>query len=594
MRIPGRIMRCVVVGPGMALLLWSCTGAIGDAGSGADRRRGGGGNGNDPPAPPGDVDPDVPKPTATDKPPEACGSGKTRGAGNESVRRLTREELRATLSDLLPIGTRANAEIDAIGDLDATDTVRWFVPNHVESQAEQWFTVADKVGDLIETDATLRGAVSDDACLGVAPVTDACWKKALPGFLRRALRRPATEAEVAKFATPLAGKDAAAGMHELMLRVLMAPDFVFHIEEGGIEADDARVRLTQYEIASRISYGVLGSLPDPALAQAADNGELATLEQIRAHVKRLMETPAAREKVTNFFLAWMDIRATAKPDPVLYERWAKLPGDVTEADPALRADVVDFIKAVVLNEGATLTTLMTKKASYTKNDMLQALYGASGPVTQGEAYETPEHAGLALRAAFLVSPTINTHPILRGVRFLRGILCEDLPTPEPSVIAMRDDVPADPLTMPNFELTNIRTGAESCMTCHSKINPVGFVLENYDPLGRVRTEQPYLEPAGADVRTRATHPLPGAQDIKMKSLTGTIANGVELAEAVAKSPATSDCMGTNLIQQNLHRVTTTHDACAVWEIGKTLRDGRPLLDAFVQSVANEDIFWRGI
>jgi hypothetical protein len=237
---------------------------------------------------------------------------------------------------------------------------------------------------------------------------------------------------------------------------------------------------------------------------------------------------------------------------------------------------------------------MTKRTSYTRSPMLQAIYGAGDPGAPGAAYATPEHAGLTLRAGFLMDPGINTHPITRGVRYLKRVMCQELPSPDPILLAMRDDVKVDPLKMPNHERVAAITAAPACQTCHVKINPIGSLLESYDPVARKRTQESYLEVAKGVLKVSATHPLPGPVDVKLPGLAANLAGPIELVEAVARSREAQGCMSAYVMRQQQRRKETTLDQCALDEVSQVLAAGQPVLEAFVKSTANEDIFWRGL
>ena len=134
-----------------------------------------------------------------------CGAKQARGAARSSVRRLSRDELRATLAALLPVGERVKADIDAFQDMASDDAPERFVELYSEGQATQWLAVADSVGALMKTDSGLRAALSNDACLDATPVSDSCWNSVIGGFLPRAFRRPVTPEEVTRYAAPLGG-----------------------------------------------------------------------------------------------------------------------------------------------------------------------------------------------------------------------------------------------------------------------------------------------------------------------------------------------------------------------------------------------------
>lgn len=571
--------------------LGACTGSIQDEGhdaneggsKGRDNASGGTGGGDD----------------ETGGTRAAACKPQARGAARESVRRLSRDELRATLADLMPVGDRLDQDIAAFPDTARDTSFDLFEPRHDAGQIERWLTVSEKVGSVVAEDANVRAAVSGADCLDESAVTPDCWTTVVRDFLPRVFRRPVSDEEIdlyAAYVVEAAGNDRAEGLTHLTMRTLMAPDFLFHIETGVADAkdDEERIRLTEHEVANRIAYGVTGSMPDAKLRTAAEEGRLGDLDQVESQVRRLLSDPRADAQIRDFFGDWTNVNETSTPDSTLYDKWARLPGTAAQAGEDMRHDVEAYLDRVVLQDRGTFADLMTRKASYIDSASLAAIYrpGDTGVAPGADGYETPDHPGLPLRAVFLTGPGLNTHPINRGVRFLRRILCEELPTPDPVLLAMRDDVPVDPLMQANHELTDAMTGAPICQTCHAKINPIGFLLEAYDNLGRRRTEESYLEPDGEGVAVAATHALPGPQTPAVEGFDDTLEGPGDLATALGSSPRANACMSTFLIRHFQKRLESEADQCAIGEVAKVLREGASLIDAFVVSVANEDIFWR--
>jgi Protein of unknown function (DUF1592)/Protein of unknown function (DUF1588)/Protein of unknown function (DUF1595)/Protein of unknown function (DUF1587) len=566
----------------------SCSGVIGDAsGTGSPTTGGvpGAKSAN------GSADPSTGAPHAA-----SCAEGTTRGASRESVRRLTREELRATLADLLPTAAPGvESDIDEFPN--DGDYLDGFQPFYTAAQASQWLSVADKVGGLVAIDAAARSALSKDACLASATITATCWQTVLRAFLPRALRRPVTSDEVAKLAGYAAGKDAAAGTQALVARILLSPDFLFRLVSGGA-TEPSRVRLTDHEVASRISYAVVGSMPDAVLSAAADGGQLQTLAEVEAQVKRLLEAPRAKLKIQRFFGEWMQVDRISSPDTGVYAQWAKLPGQPTDAKAQLQQDIADFVEGVVWKEHGSFRELMSKRSSYTKSDMLQAIYQTSATVTQGTAYATASHAGLPFRAGLLAGSDLNTNPIHRGASFLKRFMCVELPPPDPVAVAKAQQVlqTLDPHTTPNYQRVSKVTAEAACQGCHGRINPTGFLFESYDQVGRWRTVETYIENVNGMLKTDVTHPLPGpVSGLNLgDGLPTTFASALDLADGMAASGAARDCMSAFILRNIEQRRETELDQCALDEAAAVLAEDRPALDAFVKSVANEDIFWRAL
>lgn len=518
------------------------------------------------------------------------------GEARESVRRLTKEELRATLADLLP-SLAAQVEVDLESLPGEGSMLDGFSPFYSEAQVVQWVSLADKVGGLVAASASARAALGSDPCLGSATVTAGCWQAALRPFLRSAFRRPATDAEVERYVGYTSGKDAPAAAQAVVSRILLAPDFLFRIESGTAGKDPARVRLSDHEVASRLSYGMAGSMPDAVLAAAADRGELQTLAQIEQHARRLLDTPRAKQKIQRFFSEWMAVESFSNPNPGVFA-WAALPGTAAETSKLLQQDVNEFVENVVFKEQGSFRDLTSKRASYTANATLHALYGASAAATPGDAYETPHHAGLAFRVGALASSGLGTNPIVRGKNFLQRFMCVEFPEPDPADLARAQAklTTLDPRTTPNYERVNTATAEAGCKGCHEGmgINQTGFLMESYDQVGRWRTQETYLEDVKGKVTPSATHPLPGAvTDLNIgPGLPTMFAGPLELVDAVSKSEAARECASKFVLRNLEQRALADADRCLLGEAAAGLAAGGPVLDVFVKSVANEDIFWR--
>jgi hypothetical protein len=223
---------------------------------------------------------------------------------------------------------------------------------------------------------------------------------------------------------------------------------------------------------------------------------------------------------------------------------------------------------------------------------MASVYGVS-PVALGQPpAQSASHPGLPLRAGMIATSSIRTSIIRRGVFVLRRLLCDSIETPPTDIINARQDQVKgiDPVTLPNHELVQLETNAPGCMACHQKINPVGFVFESFDQLGRPRSIEAALDESGQVVAQHAlpVGPFPLPLDL---SAPIPLENAAALSQLVAESDSARACLASNLILHVERRELEASD-CAGSDAFARLESDASVLDAIAASVANDDIFWR--
>jgi hypothetical protein len=322
----------------------------------------------------------------------------------------------------------------------------------------------------------------------------ACMEQVVTSFGRRAWRRPLADDEVARYAA--VGTAAAAalggfdlGMQETVAAMLQSPHFLYQVEVGEPDPDEpTRRRLTQYELASRMSFFLVGSVPDAELLDDAEAGLLGTGDGIRDAATRLLERPHARESLGAFFgEAWRLRNLESLPkDLGTFPQWTP------ELAAAMQAETLALVEDIAWSRDADFREVFT--ADYTfANAQLGFHYGLPGAAELGQAHTKVELAGLDGRggvfghAGFLslLAHVSSTSPTLRGKFVLENVLCRTVPPPPPGVVT---DLPVPEPGMTMRERLEQHMSEPSCAGCHSLIDPIGFGLESYDGIGRFRTE----------------------------------------------------------------------------------------------------------
>lgn len=306
-------------------------------------------------------------------------------------------------------------------------------------------------------------------------------------FATRAFRRPATEQEVARLSSFVAaalknGDSYEQGVQLGIEAALVSPSFLFRAEPS---TGAAARPLTGYELASRLSYFLWSSMPDDALFKKAANGSLLKPAVLQQEVARMLKDPKADSLASNFATQWLTLRKLdiIAPDKTLFPEFS----DPLRQD--MRRETQTFFAQLVANDRSVLD-LLTAKYSY-MNGRLAKFYGISG--VEGDEFrkvslEGTPRAGVITQASVLTvtsNPT-RTSPVKRGKWILEELLGTPPPPPPPGVGVLTEDPKVAEFHSVRERLEEHRKKPQ-CAVCHSRMDPLGFGLENFDAIGKWRT-----------------------------------------------------------------------------------------------------------
>lgn len=376
------------------------------------------------------------------------------------------------------------------------------------------------------------------AFVGCEPTSadDPCVREFIRRFGRRAFRRPLTPEELDRWhgvARQIGADlgDVTAGLELATAGLLQSPHFLFRVEIGEPDPDQPdRRRYTSLEMASRLSYFIWSSTPDDDLLQAAEDGLLDTDDGLRAEARRLLGHPKARAALIRFFEEYLklDRLDSITKDPALFPQMSP-----TMAD-SMRREVTLLIDDIVFERDADLREMLDSRDTF-MNAELARLYQHPEPVSEAgfAAVTHPENsprAGILTTGAFLA---LNAHatvtsPTHRG-RFIRQfLLCQEIPPPPPGVTTTLPE--PDPNVGPETlrqRLERLHLAEPSCAGCHSLMDPIGFALESFDPIGAYRTTE-----NGLPVDTRGY--LDGEAFKDAKQLAGLLRERTEVAACLSR------------------------------------------------------------
>ncbi|MEQ1897594.1 MAG: DUF1592 domain-containing protein [Vicinamibacterales bacterium] len=314
----------------------------------------------------------------------------------------------------------------------------------------------------------------------------ACATRILSGLARRAYRRPVTAAEVKDLVTfyqkGREGGTFDTGIQTAMARLLVDVKFLFRLEAdpAGV-AKGASYRVSDLDLASRISFFLWSSIPDDELLRVAANGTLRQPAVLERQVRRMLADGRSSVLINNFFEQWLYLRnmASARPDP------ARFPTFDDNLRVAFQEETRLFLESQV-REDRPVTELLT--ANYTfLNERLARHYGipnVAGSHFRRVSLTDDKRAGLLGQGAILTVTSYNdrTSVVQRGKWIMDHLLGVPPPPPPPNVPPL-DDTKIEGSLRQRMELHRKNP---VCATCHSQIDPLGFALENFDAVGQFR------------------------------------------------------------------------------------------------------------
>jgi hypothetical protein len=317
--------------------------------------------------------------------------------------------------------------------------------------------------------------------------TDACAAKIVGNFARRAFRRPVTAAEVSRYSRFVAlarkqGDSFDEGIATALQAVLVAPQFLFRIEE-----DRPTGALSDYELASRLSYFLWSSMPDETLMRLAATKSLRKPGVLEAQVSRMLRDEKAAALVENFAGQWLQFKNmdVMKPD---LERFQNFDDGLRRS---MRRETALFV-GHVMRENRSVIELLDADYSFL-DERLARFYGVPGvPVITGPEFRkvdmtgTKRGGGVLAHASVLTvsSYSTRTSPVLRGKWILENLLNAPPPEPPPGVPALDDTKIGQSASL--REQMEAHRKNPACASCHSRMDPLGFGLENLDAIGAWR------------------------------------------------------------------------------------------------------------
>ena len=553
--------------------LGACQGTIGDpladpassdpraepAASAAD----GGVRAEDPVAP-ADPGPPPPEPIGMADPKSNDAGGCD--VGSSELRRLTKLEYERSVADVFGVSDAASglAPDELIDGVFASNRSSAVAVVQVRQYLDAAESVAGrvKVLDLVACDRAKEG-------------DEVCAQKFIERVGRRAYRRPLAREEqdaylnVYRELSELDGHEA--GLRAVVQGMLQSPNLLYHVELAP-EGSARLTRLPGYALASRLSYFLWSSAPDDALLDAAERGDLDNDTGLLEQARRMFSDARTQRGIESFHSQWLGLIKldTASRDPQLFPEWN------AELVSALRAEAAEFSDYVIRLHAGDLPTLLSATYSFPRGPGLSIRDVDPKPADQPVPLNENEARGLLTQPAFLAahSHSNQSSPILRGRALRERFLCQPLPDPPPNVAAVAPALSPDLTTRERYAMH--RSAGSACNSCHRLIDDLGFALENYDALGRYRSQE-------------NGKPIDATGQLVDSDVDAALDGVAVLADRFSQSRQVQDCYAKQWLRYALGRSETDSDRCSLRKIEERFAEAGPIKELLL-AIATSDAF----
>jgi hypothetical protein len=502
--------------------------------------------------------------------PEACGPGVAPPLVRARIWRLSARQLANTVKQVFGVDADVSGfpldgvTNDAITKFDTNADANFVTDEWAAELQTQAGAIAEAyVAKLVAANACVVGASPASTC---AP---GFWRDLAAKAYRRPLEAPEVDRLVKLWDAARTAYDAKTATRMTVEAMVQAPSFLYRFELGS--APGAKVALTQHELASELAYLIADVPPDDALRMAADRGELTSPAALRPHAQRLIALPSARTKLQTFFATFLGLKELIDGKT---KDATKFPTFTRALESSLVADALARVDAIAFDGAGSLDALWT-----TKLDLGSAFAAVYGSATS--------RTGLLTHPAVIaaLSNDAATSPVHRGLFTYRTMLCGVLPPPPANASSQTDKLtdPTNPNGTQREQWTYFQQSSPACAACHKTFQPLGLTLENYDPIGRFRSDE-------NGKRIDSTVDVVSLDD----QIDGHYDDGVALASKVAASDRGRACFGLQLTTFGFGRAvdwTDDGESCRLRALAGRFA-GKPLdLRALLLAMTEDDGFF---
>ena len=555
------MVACLVLGAS------ACTGAIEQTGASAGEA-----TGRKPFASPGDGpaagDDDAREPGGSASP---GGAAQAFEPPSPTLRRLTPAQYRNSVRDLLEVEPEV-AALTAVPPLSGLSAIGASSVALAEVDLEHFERLAGELAARVFDDEAVRSKL-----VGCDAQQPACAEQFVTAFGRRAFRRPLADDERARYlallrtATQMTG-DGWLGLRVVSSAFLQSPAFLYRAELGEPSASGgAARRLTDHELASRLSFFLWNTTPDDALLDAADSGALQTTAGLLAQAERLLQSPRASAAIDELLADYLRLEALDG----LVKLADVYPATSDTLAAAMKQETLLSLRTLVFERALDFRQAFTTTTTFVDRELAE-LYGVTPPASGGFAEVTlpadGPRAGLLTHGSFLAAHAhpARTSPTRRGKFIRESLLCQAVPAPPPDVDTSLPDT-SSARTL-REKLTRHREDP-ACSGCHALMDPLGLSLEHFDGIGAYRSSEN------------------GVQIDASGELDGVPFDGARgLGEAIAGSAALTNCFTRTVLRYARGAVETRSEEPAIDALASGFEGAGHRVPELLRSIATSSAF----
>lgn len=404
-------------------------------------------------------------------------------------------------------------------------------------------------------------------------------REVLEPFVSRAYRRPATPEDIRPLVELVGvatenGDSFERGIQLAVTAALVSPHFLFRVEQDPQPENAGEPRtLSDFELATRLSYFLWSSMPDEELFKLARDGRLNHPDTLVQQVRRMLHDEKAFALAENFGGQWLNLRnlAEASPNPELFPEYS------TELRESMLRETLEMV-AYVLRENRPITDFLTADYSFVDQRLAQfyGLQPVEGERFQRVSLEGTPRRGVLTQASILTitSNPGRTSPVKRGKWIMENILGTPPPDPPPNVPQLEETQQAQPgLTL--RQQLELHRADPVCASCHRQMDALGFAFENFDPIGRWRDKdgEHAIDPSGV---------LPDGTEIS---------GSASLVEVLTREKEKfARTLAEKMLTYALGRGLEYYDRCAVDKIMEQLEANEYRMGALVEAIVLSEPF----
>jgi hypothetical protein len=502
--------------------------------------------------------------------------------------RLTPEQYRAVIGDIFGPQIDLGGRLEPVMRVGGLLTVGASSVSVTAAGMEQFDAMAEAIADQVLLQAANRQIFLPCKPADPRKADEGCARLFLSRVGERLFRRPLSESELRTFvaAAGVASTklgDFHAGLSMSLAAMLASPQFLFRIPV--LEEDPGRsgaFRLDGYSKASRLSFFLWNTGPDPELLRAAREGELESNRGLRRQIDRMMRSPRLEEGLRAFFrdMLQFDAFETLSKDPMLFPKFSRR--EMADAEEQTLRTLVDHL----LVRGGDYRDVFTTKQTFL-TPSLAAIYqvpvahdAPNGDIEEWVPFEfaaDDPRAGILSHASFtaLHSPPGRTSPTERGKAVREVLMCQTVPAPPPDVQFTVVQNTADPVHRTVRQRLLAHATVPSCAGCHRVMDPMGLALENFDGSGEFRTAE-----NGVGIDTSGD--LDGVP----------FTNPLELAAVVRDNPAIPSCLVKRMAAYAFGQELTQDQRVFVKDMRKLFRESGYQVPELMRAIASREEFYQ--